>query len=306
MPDAGPQVVVTEVGYCLDMLPVHVTTWDDGQERGDQVILVHGTMTWGVASFAEQRPLAAYRRILVIDRRGFGASPDIDQSDYEVDADDVVGLMDRPTHLVGHSYGGVVAILAAAKRPERVRSLALIEPAALAVAAELPVVAKALQANRRYVADSRTLSAESYLRSAYGAEAIPEPRDFALRAARTAMRERPCWEADLPVDALGAHDYPKLVLAGRWDTASADYRSRTGEALIATAQLVARRIGGRFHEVPGADHMPHQQRPEEVNRLLLDLWERADEVAPNLGGTRKHDGAHLEVGAGRDHDQRSG
>jgi pimeloyl-ACP methyl ester carboxylesterase len=275
------------------MLPVHVTTWDDAQERGDQVILVHGTMTWGLASFAEQRPLAAHRRILVIDRRGFGASPDTDQSDYEVDADDVVGLMDRPTHLVGHSYGGVVAMLAAAKRPERVRSLALIEPAALAVAAELPVVAAAVRANRRYVAATRTMSAESYLPSAFGAEAIPEPRHFALRAARTAMRERSCWEADLPVAALAAHDYPKVVLAGAWDTASADYRSRTGEALIATAQLIARRIGGRFHQIPRADHMPHQQNPDDVNRLLVDLWERADEATPNLGGARDDNPDHV-------------
>jgi len=184
-------------------------------------------------------------------------------------------------------------MLAAAKRPERVRSLALIEPAALAVAAELPVVAAAVRANRRYVAATRTMSAESYLPSAFGAEAIPEPRHFALRAARTAMRERSCWEADLPVAALAAHDYPKVVLAGAWDTASADYRSRTGEALIATAQLIARRIGGRFHQIPRADHMPHQQNPDDVNRLLVDLWERADEATPNLGGARDDNPDHV-------------
>ncbi|MEV5765464.1 alpha/beta hydrolase [Micromonospora sp. NPDC052213] len=268
------------------MLPLHVTTWDAPQARDDQVILIHGTMTWGLAAFAGQQPLASHRRILVVDRRGFGASPDTEQSDYDVDADDIVGLMDRPTHLVGHSYGGVVAILAAVRRPELVRSLALIEPSALAVAADHPVVAAALENNRRYVAASRSMSAEEYLLAAYGAgeHAIPEPREFAVRAAGTALRERPCWEADLPVDALRPHDYPKLVLAGTWETAQSAYRSSVGEALIVTAGIVARRIGARLHRVPGADHEPHRQRPNEVNRLLLQLWDEAGTVASTRGG----------------------
>ncbi|MEO3781304.1 alpha/beta fold hydrolase [Micromonospora sp. B11E3] len=157
--------------------------------------------------------------------------------------------------------------------------MALIEPAALAVAAEDPVVAAALDANRRYVAASRSLPAEDYLRAAYGNdERVPEPMEFAVRAAQTAMRERPCWEADLPVDSLRPTSYPKLVLAGSWESAPADYRSTTGDALVATARVVAERIGASFHRVAGADHSPHQERPDEVNRLLLELWRQADEV----------------------------
>jgi pimeloyl-ACP methyl ester carboxylesterase len=182
----------------IAVLPINVTVWDDLEPSIEQVILIHGTMTWGLASFAHQLPLAKHRRILVVDRRGFGASPDTEQSDYDVDADDIVELMDRPSHLVGHSYGGVVAMLAAVRRPERVSSLALIEPAALAVAAEHPVVAAALEANRRYVAASRSMSAEDYLRATFsvGNEPVPQPTEFALRAAQTAMRERPCWEVE--------------------------------------------------------------------------------------------------------------
>ena len=40
------------------MLPIHVTVWDDGDASADQVILVHGTLSWGSQSFAQQRPLA--------------------------------------------------------------------------------------------------------------------------------------------------------------------------------------------------------------------------------------------------------
>lgn len=40
------------------------------------------------------------------------------------------GFIGEPVHLVGHSYGGAVALVAALNRPEIIRSLTLIEPAA--------------------------------------------------------------------------------------------------------------------------------------------------------------------------------
>lgn len=261
------------------MLPIHVTVWDDGDEPAGQVILIHGTLSWGSQSFAHQRPLAQHRRLLVVDRRGFGHSPDTTMSDYEVDADDITALMDRPTHLVGHSYGGVVAMLAAARRPHNVASLALIEPAALAVASSIPVVATALDGNRRYMAAaSQSMSAEEYLKVVSGDQPIPEPYEFTLRAAETALHERPCWEADVPLAPIRAAPYPKLVLAGTWETASADYRATAGEALIATSRFIAIQTGATFTQIPATDHSPHQQRPDEVNPLLQALWTQADDT----------------------------
>jgi len=62
---------------------IHVTVWDDrpadanSPRPGGQAVLVHGTLTWGRPCYAEQRPLARRFRLLVPDRRGFGASPDL-------------------------------------------------------------------------------------------------------------------------------------------------------------------------------------------------------------------------------------
>src|SRR5215831_6099511 len=112
--------------------PVHVTVW--GEPSAPPAVLVHGTFSWATRAFEHQRPLARRWRLLLPDRRGFGASPDLDDpamtSDYAVDARDVAELLGTGTHLVGHSYGGTVAMLAAAARPDLVRSLALIEPCA--------------------------------------------------------------------------------------------------------------------------------------------------------------------------------
>lgn len=118
--------------------PVHVTVWNDSTHAASaenrRVVLVHGTMTWGEECFARQRPLAGEFELVVMDRRGFGDSPDTERSDWEADAEDVIDLLGAGAHLVGHSYGGVVAMAAAARRPDAIRSLVLIEPAALRVA----------------------------------------------------------------------------------------------------------------------------------------------------------------------------
>lgn len=45
----------------------------------------------------------------------------------------LIDASDRPVHLVGHSYGGAVALKAAALRPDRIASLSLYEPSAFHV-----------------------------------------------------------------------------------------------------------------------------------------------------------------------------
>ena len=49
-------------------------------------------------------------------------------------------LLGDGAHLAGFSYGGVIALLAAAARPEAVRSLTVIEPPCLGVARGDPAV----------------------------------------------------------------------------------------------------------------------------------------------------------------------
>ena len=55
------------------------------------------------------------------------ASPKSPVSDFERDADDLVGLLTPTTHLVGHSFGAVVVLLMATAAPEKVRSLTVVE-----------------------------------------------------------------------------------------------------------------------------------------------------------------------------------
>ena len=73
-------------------------------------------------------------RVTALDLHGYGHGPELTAGtafslDREVEIlTDVVGQADGPIHLVGHSYGGVVAIKAAQVYAERIRSLILYEP----------------------------------------------------------------------------------------------------------------------------------------------------------------------------------
>jgi pimeloyl-ACP methyl ester carboxylesterase len=112
-------------------LPIHMTTWG---ETGPKVMLVHGGVQGGLgggpATFRGQEALAERGwRLLVPDRPGFGQSPSRGPDDMEADAEWLTAYLDEGTHLIGHSFGGAVALLAAARQPSLVRSLILIEPA---------------------------------------------------------------------------------------------------------------------------------------------------------------------------------
>ena len=126
---------------------IHVTRWGDS---GPRVVMVHGSTQGGEVGgerhFARQRALAdAGLQLLVPDRPGHGLSPDPGRpDDAEADGAWVADMLGDGAHLVGHSFGGCVALAAAARRPEAVRSLTLIEPAVLALAPGQPEVRRML------------------------------------------------------------------------------------------------------------------------------------------------------------------
>ena len=106
----------------------------DSWGTGTRVVLVHGSLATGGEEWQAQRPLADEGfHLLVPDRRGYGKSPVAEGEDFLRDADDIAELMGDSAHLVGHSYGGLGVLFAAARRPDATLSIALLEPAAFAL-----------------------------------------------------------------------------------------------------------------------------------------------------------------------------
>ena len=100
---------------------------------GEPLVLVHGS--WGDHHVWDDvvARLAPSFRVLAYDRRGHSASErPVGQGSVFEDADDLAGLIDElglaPAHVVGNSFGGVISVRAATRRPEVFRSLIVHEP----------------------------------------------------------------------------------------------------------------------------------------------------------------------------------
>jgi pimeloyl-ACP methyl ester carboxylesterase len=97
--------------------------------EGPEVLLVHGGAS-AATTWSGLEPLRDRWTLVTVHRRGFPPSPPPPdgRQDFEVDAADLVPLLERRLHVVAHSYGALGALIAAAERPAQVRSLTLIEP----------------------------------------------------------------------------------------------------------------------------------------------------------------------------------
>src|SRR5437870_4243660 len=105
--------------------------------RGQPVVMVHGGLEDYRAWTDQLAPLASshYRAIAYSRRYNFpnrNGTRAVPSYSAQVDADDLAMLIEKlhlgPVHLVGHSYGGLAALLFATEHPELVRSLTLSEP----------------------------------------------------------------------------------------------------------------------------------------------------------------------------------
>jgi len=233
---------------------------------GPPVVFVHGDIVGPSLTWRKQRELAERWSLVIPSRPGFGASPPLERNDFEVEAPMFAELLGDGAHLVGHSYGAVIALLAAAERPEAVRSLTVSEPGCLRVAEGMPVVDEMIANGELLFANASSIPSEDFLRlfrggagSAYG---TPDdlPEDL-LHAVELLKRERPSWQAEIPLERLHAADFPVLVLSGGHSPAFEAVCDALASALSAERAVIT----GRGHTVPSTG-APYNDRLEAFLR----------------------------------------
>jgi pimeloyl-ACP methyl ester carboxylesterase len=246
------------------MSEVFFESWGDGTP----VVLVHGSLATGDEEWQAQRPLADQGfRLLVPDRRGYGRSAGAECEDFLRDADDIVALMGDGAHLVGHSYGGLGCMLAAARRPDATLSLTLLEPAALSLGQQHPA-ARALVSEVRALWTTELPDEDWLLRflTAVGSDPASLPPELVAAAVPMVpvfRRGRPVWSSEPPLSELGAATFSKLVVSGGHST-----------GFDAICDELAARIGATRAEAGGAGHEVQFAVPR-VNELLLSQWRNA-------------------------------
>ena len=243
----------------------------DRQGAGPPVVLVHGSIVDARRTWGRQLELADEWALCIPNRPGFAGSPPLARGDFEVEAPLIAELLGDGAHLVGHSYGAVIALLAAAARPEAVRSLTVSEPGSLRLAAGDPAVdamiAQGDELYRRRGGVTPRRFVQLFRSGAHSARETPdELPDWLERGARLVMEERPPWEADIPLEALAAAPFPKLVVSGDHSPAFEAVCDVLAERVGAERAV----IGGRGHTIPSTG-APYNQR---LRAFLVECEER--------------------------------
>jgi pimeloyl-ACP methyl ester carboxylesterase len=251
---------------------------------GTAVVCLHAS----ASSSAQWRPLmdrlAGRFRTLAVDLYGSGKSPAWPDDRPMSLADEVTLLAPvlaaagPSVHVVGHSYGGAVALMAALADPGRVASLVVFEPVLFSVLME----EDPSQAAAREITAVRDDTVAAMDRGALVVSAarfvdywmgtgtwagMPAARCTSVATAMRAVKGE--WHATFteptPLSAFAALDVPVLYITGSESPASA-----RGVARLLTRTLP--RV--TTIEVEGVGHMGPVTHPERVNALIESYLER--------------------------------
>lgn len=146
------------------------------QGSGEPVVFIHGgVIADELAAVAGEPALADRYQTLRYHRRGYGASTGGDlTASIESDAADCQALLTalgiRAAHLVGKSYGGVVALQVAADATETVHTLALLEPALLVVPSAVGFAEAATPIVGRYMSGDSAGAIDDFMALVWGRE----------------------------------------------------------------------------------------------------------------------------------------
>jgi len=256
--------------------PLHVVS----SGEGDPVVLLHS----GGMSSRQWRPLIRAlektHRVIAPDFLGSGDNPpwpEDQEFGFEMDADAVARLLRDlagPAHLVGHSYGGLVALTLARSQPRQVRSLTVYDPVAFGVlhaVGDPDGLADLARADDYPVfTDDARGGGEAWLEvfvdywNGPGSwRALPDPTKQAfLRVGRKVYAE----VRSLLRDRTGAAAYagvtaPTLLLGGQ----------RSPLAVRRVVELLAGSLpSATLRIVEGAGHMGPITHGDVVNRLVVE------------------------------------
>jgi pimeloyl-ACP methyl ester carboxylesterase len=251
------------------------------QGTGAPVVFVHGAVAdlrfWEPqrAAFAKQHRFIAY----TYRYHGTAAWPDegtqYSAATHAADlAAFIEGLKAGPVHLVGLSYGGLLAAMVATTHPQAIKTLTLAEPALFTVLADLPEGKPALESWNQGAAPmlaalqkGDAVGATKQLHAVVSGQPVETFDKLPARLRQMLLdnaRTLPLLFAGPPEpisrDALGAVKVPTLIVRGE----------RTPLIFVKTNEVVARAIpGSRELVVPNAAHAMSYENPEGFNQAVL-------------------------------------
>lgn len=251
-----------------------------GEPHAPPVLFLHGIMghrrDWDV--FIDR--LAASHRVIAPDQRGHGRSAWSHSYRVSEMADDAVALVERlelgSCPIVGHSMGAMVGLVVAARRPDLVERLVLVDivPGSMETefAAQMPDMFEAMAAATYASVDDAVaewqagnpLAQPDLLRNYVTHALVPDGVGRlrwgfdarGLRAFSSGVTGTELWQA---IDAVSC---PALVVRGQHSPVTT----------VREAGEVARRLGdATVVEIPAGGHDLGVEQPEAVAETVLDF-----------------------------------
>jgi len=280
---------VIDAGMPADVSAPEVQTAEAGGRKisyagagadGDVVLLIHGYGGDRNSWLFLQEPLAARYRVYALDLPGHGTSAkDVGDGSIGVLADAVVAVLDAvgagQAHLVGHSLGGAVALAVAARDPRRITSLTLIAPAGFGSeinAGYLRGFADAQTRRELKPVLGQLFAADDLVTRQVVDDLLAYKRldgvDEALHALLGTLLDGDAQRADsaASVAAIGG----AVPITAVWGSADRIVPPAQAESV----DRAVRRL------IDGAGHMPHMERPAEVQAAIEETIARAGPPAP--------------------------
>lgn len=250
---------------------------------GPALLLIHGLLGYSFSWRFTIPALAHHSTVYAIDMLGTGFSdhpPGLDCC-FQASAERVLRFMDRTglasCDLLGTSHGGAVAMMLAARAPDRIRRLVLVDsvnpwsahgkrltaflsnpliaPLFVNVAPYAPFLHEYY--HRRMFGDPRRMPPDSlggYLKPM----SIPGSYEYAIAVTQTWNRDLKELESVLP--RIG--QIPTLLIWGSLDTAVYPASATQLQQHFKDCRLVM---------FEGVGHLPYEEAPEEFNRAVVEF-----------------------------------
>lgn len=245
-----------------------------GRGNGTPVMLLHGLLGSRRSWEPQLASLSGDRTVLAWDAPGYGGSAALGAPSFEAFGDAVARCADEAGfdrfHLVGLSFGGMIAQYAALRHPQRLASLSLLStsPKFGFDGVTMPESWRAARLAPLDAGQQPPDFAPAVLRAISGPSISDEALAGEVRAAEL-VSERALRVA---IDVLVTHDtcdaleriaVPTLCVVGELDA----------ETPVAYSRFIADRIpGAQLVVVPRAGHLVNVEAPGDVNRLLADRF----------------------------------
>ena len=233
-------------------------TYYEVHGAGEPLLYLHGGFN-PIEMLGEILPALAQRyRVYLPERQGQGRTPDRDGPiTFQSMADDTIAFFEAvglsAAHLAGFSDGAMVAIHVALQRPDLVRRLVLMGQYANPDGCP-PFYTELME---QFTPDTFP----PMFRQMYDSLSPDGPEHFPVFFNKL----KPNWlSPGVPLERLADVQSPTLVLIGDDDCVTSEHAAAMVRALPAGSQLGV---------VPGTSHGLPFEKPDLVNRLILDFLE---------------------------------